>query len=289
MTRADSWVIDLHAHSSRSDGTERPAGLVAAAAAAAVDVVAITDHDTTEGWAEARRAAEGAGLGLVPGIEVSANQGGTSVHVLCYLPDPGHAELTAVLARVREERRSRAERTVERIAVDYELPWEEVLAQAPDGATIGRPHIADALVLRGHAADRGDAFARILRMDLGYIAPYWAPEPVEAVALIRAAGGVPVLAHPAANPWGRTPPREVLAALRDAGLFGVELDHPENLEPGVARLRPLAAELGLAVTGGGDWHGSGKTNRLGDGRTAPAVLERLLAEATGSPWLPPAR
>lgn len=289
MTLLSQVSADLHAHSRRSDGTEAPAGLVAAAREAGVDVVAITDHDTIEGWAEAREAAQAIGMGLVPGIEVSTRQFGFSVHILCYLPNPDFAPLFAELDRVRESRLTRAKRTVERINEDFPLPWDEVMAKAPEGATIGRPHIADALIDRGYAHDRGEAFERILRLDRGYVASYYAPDPHDAIRLIRDAGGVPVLAHPAANPQGRTPSRQVLADLRDAGLFGVELNHPENFQNGIDRLTPIVQDLGLAITGGGDWHGTGKVNRIGDGRTSGEVLERLLAEATGTDWVPPQR
>ena len=280
-------LADLHLHSSVSDGTDAPADLVRAVAAAGVDTFALTDHDTTDGWAEAAAVSRELGLRMLPGIEFSTRTRGFSVHVLGYLIDPDAPELARELEAIRESRRTRASRIVERIAVDYDLHWDDVLAQASDGATIGRPHIADALIARGHVVDRGEAFDSILHPRAGYVEPHYAPDTVDAVRIIRDAGGVPVLAHPGTRGDGQVIPRERLAQLVDAGLFGLEIDHPENREAAKAELRVLAAEFGLATTGSSDYHGTGKVNRIAECGTAPEVVDAIVAEGSGSAPIEP--
>lgn len=275
-------AADLHAHSTVSDGTDTPAELVEAAARAGLGALAITDHDATAGWAEATDAALARGIVLIPGMELSTRVQFASVHVLAYLVDPGDAGLLAETARIRESRMTRAEKIVRRIAADYELTWDDVLAQTTDGATIGRPHIADALVARGHAATRSEAFAGILHWRSGYAQPHYAPDPLTGIRLIRAAGGVPVLAHPGTRGAEEVITEERLRRFVDAGLFGLEVDHPENTAASKPRLRALAARYGLAVTGSSDYHGLGKANRLGEHTTDPEVVARIVAEATGT-------
>lgn len=279
-----SRLVDLHTHSSVSDGTETPAELIAAAARAGLDTVALTDHDSTAGWSEATHAVAGTGVTLLAGMELSTRLGLNSVHMLGYLFDPTDAALLAETARLRDSRLHRAERIVERIAADYDLTWGDVLAQASTGATLGRPHIADALVAKGYAPDRSAAFAGILHWRSGYYEPHEAPSPLIGVRLIREAGGVPVIAHPATR--GREPnvSSESFAALVEAGLLGVEVDHRENTTAGKVRLLELARRYDLIVTGSSDYHGDGKPNRLGENTTAPAQLERIVDAATG--WAP---
>jgi len=275
--------IDLHAHSSVSDGTETPEQLVASAVEAGLGVVALTDHDSTAGWDEAFRAAAGTGLTVVPGLELSTQVDEfRTVHLLGYLVDPENAELRRATEAIRGSRLGRAERIVERIARDYSLSWEDVLDQTMDGTTIGRPHIADALVARGHVADRGEAFAGILNPRSPYYEPHRAPTPLEGVMLIRAAGGVPVMAHPATRGRGRMMPEAYLSDLVDYGLAGLEVDHPENLPDGMELLRVYARRYDLIVTGSSDYHGEGKPNRLGQCVTSPEAYERLVAEGSGS-------
>lgn len=275
-------VIDLHAHSSVSDGTETPAELVAAGVAAGLDVLAITDHDSTAGWVPAFEAAEGTGLTVLPGMELSTQLDGASVHLLAYLIDPAHPALLAETERIRAERLHRAESMVQRIAVDYALDWDDVLAQSTPGATIGRPHIADALVARGHVPDRSAAFQSILHWQGGYYRPHRAPKPIEGVELIVAAGGVPVLAHPG----GRGPDRlfddRRIRGLVDAGLAGVEIGHRDNPERSRARWREIAARYDLIVTGSSDYHGVGKPNRLAENTTSRADYTRIVGLGTGS-------
>lgn len=273
---------DLHTHSRVSDGTEAPAELIRAAVAAGLSTIALTDHDSTDGWDEASEAARSLGLRLLPGIELSTRTNGHSVHLLGYLVDRLDPELVAETERIRTSRQHRAEAIVERIDADYPLSWQDVLAQSQPGTTIGRPHIADALVARGYSANRGEAFAGILHPRSGYLEPHYAPDTLEGVRLIRAAGGVPVLAHPGTRGADRVVPRDRLAALVEAGLFGLEIDHPENREDAKAALRTLAREFGLATTGSSDYHGTGKVNRLGEHTTSPEVVEEIIRQARGS-------
>ncbi|GAA1764433.1 PHP domain-containing protein [Agromyces humatus] len=279
---ATAGEADLHTHSTVSDGTESPARLLEQAANAGLWGIALTDHDSTSGWAEAAAAVPRTGVALIPGMELSTREGYMSVHLLAYLIDPLDAALVDKTARIRESRLSRAEDIVRRIGRDYPLSWDDVLAQTAEGATIGRPHIADALVARGHATDRSAAFASILHPQWGYARPHYAPDPLEGVRLIRGAGGVPVLAHPGTRGAEQVVPPRRLRQLVDAGLFGLEVDHPENRADAKPRLRELAARFGLEITGSSDYHGTGKPNRLGECRTAPDVTSKILAEGTGT-------
>ncbi|NRG41756.1 PHP domain-containing protein [Rathayibacter sp. VKM Ac-2835] len=272
---------DLHTHSLVSDGTEPPEVLVRAAAAAGLDGVALTDHDTTRGWEAAIAAAGDAGIDLLTGMELSSRVGWASVHVLAYLPDPADPGLAAETSRIRSERSHRAQAIVTAIAADYDLTWEDVLAQTSPGTTIGRPHIADALVARGLATDRSAAFAGILDWRGGYFQPHYAPDPVEAVRLVRAAGGVPVIAHPATSTRGIVI-ESLLPDLVDAGLFGLEVEHRENTGEGKRRLRELAARYSLVTTGSSDYHGTGKPNRLGENTTARATVDAIRGAARAS-------
>ena len=275
--------IDLHTHSSVSDGTETPSQLIRAAAAAGLGTVALTDHDSTAGWPEAARMAGEVGITLIRGMEFSTRERFTSVHLLAYLFDPSDAGIVAETARIRSARLTRAEQMVERIGADYELTWEDVLAQTTEGATVGRPHIADALVARGLVLTRSEAFAGILHWEAGYYQPHYAPDPLFAIRLVRAAGGVPVLAHPATRGLAHMLPEKRLAEMVEAGLFGLELEHRENEPAAKARLYELAAKYGLAVTGSSDYHGTGKPNRLGENTTSSEVLEQIIEQGTGTP------
>jgi len=275
-------AIDLHTHSSVSDGTETPAELIEAALQAKLGTVALTDHDSTSGWADAIRAAAGTGLTVIPGMELSTNFGPASVHILAYLFDPSDDGVVVETARIRHGRLHRAERIVEKIGVDYAVSWDDVLEQSTDGGTLGRPHIADALVARGFVASREEAFESILNWRGPYYEKYYAPSPLDGVRMIVAAGGVPVLAHPATNGRYRVILERAVAELVDAGLFGLEIFHRDNTADGKVRLHELARKYDLVVTGSSDYHGAGKPNRLGESTTSPEVLERIITAATGS-------
>ncbi|GAB2532922.1 PHP domain-containing protein [Brachybacterium huguangmaarense] len=274
--------IDLHAHSTYSDGTCGIDGLLAEARAARLDVLGLTDHDTTSGWAEAAAAVARHGVAVVPGIEVSTEHGRTSVHVLALLPDPSDGtDLAREMARARESRRTRARAMVERLAADFPLTWGDVAEQtAGEATTVGRPHIADALVAAGVVPDRGTAFASMLSPSSPYYVRHYAPAPAVAVAAIRAAGGVPVAAHPASGARGHQAPDSLLEEMAAAGLVAIEVDHREHTDAERRRLRDLARSLGLLVTGGSDYHGSGKPNRLGENLTSPDVLDAMISLST---------
>jgi hypothetical protein len=279
--------IDLHTHSFASDGTESPADLVRAAQAAGLTVVALTDHDTTSGWDEAM-AAVPAGLTLVPGAEISCATEGISLHLLAYLFDPSHAELAEEMAMAMDDRVPRARAIVAKLAeAGHPITWELVQAQLQDGATVGRPHIADTLVALGVVRDRGEAFTSLLHDDGPFFVGHYYVDAVRAVGLVREAGGVPVFAHPAASRRGRTVSDGAIAAMAEAGLAGLEVDHRDNPPDERARLRDLARDLDLLVTGASDYHGSGKDNRLGENTTAPEVLEAIVSEGSGAALVAP--
>ena len=274
----------MHAHSNISDGTEAPAAVMAAAAAAGLDVIALTDHDSTDGWAEAARAAVENGVALVPGMEISCRTDqGISVHLLSYLHDPTHEGLLDEITKAKDARLTRAERMVTLLAEDYPLSWDDVIHHVAPGATLGRPHIADALVAAGVVADRSEAFTSILTSHSRYFVQHYAPEPALAVELVRAAGGVPVFAHPVASARGRVVGERTYRDMIDAGLAGLEVDHRDNPEEGREFLRRLAAKHGLLMTGSSDYHGTGKPNRLGEYLTAPEVFARIEELGTGTP------
>lgn len=272
--------IDLHTHTVCSDGTQSPAELVAEAAERGIDVLGLTDHDTTAGWEEALAAAERHGLRLVPGIEISTTRAGAGYHLLGYGQDPADPALVAELERARSSRRGRAQAIVQRVGRDFPVSWADVLAQTPAGATIGRPHIADALVAKGCFPHRDAAFETVLHTGSPYYVRHYAPDVGDAVELVLAAGGVPVLAHPrAARQCNRFGP-QLLAELVDRGLVGLEVDHPEHDVHQRRELRGLAAGHGLIMTGASDYHGAGKTTRLGAELTAPRQWRRLAALLT---------
>lgn len=272
-------LIDLHAHSTASDGTESPSEVVAAAAQAGLDVVALTDHDSTAGWGEALTAAQTHGVRVIPGIEISCSLRGISLHLLGYLHDPSDPALLEELGAARRSRETRAERMVDLLSEVIDLSYAEVLAQAAPGATVGRPHIADAMVAKGIVTSRDEAFADYLASDSPYHVHHYAPDPVDAIRLLHDAGGVAVVAHPFAVKRGRIVTDDDIAAMADAGLDGIEAHHLDHSPAYEQHALSLARDLGLLVTGSSDYHGSGKVNRLGDRTTAPAVLEEIVARA----------
>jgi predicted metal-dependent phosphoesterase TrpH len=275
--------LDLHSHSNASDGTETPAQLIRRAAAAKLDVIALTDHDTFGGLDAAAATAEQVGITLVPGAELSAASGGTSVHILAYLVDRNHPELVAEIHRSRAARLSRAERMVALcIQLGARISWQQVRELAGD-APIGRPHIARALVAAGAVGSEAAAFGPDWIGDRGraYVHRY-AIDAADAVRLVQAAGGVAVFAHPGARLRGRIVGADVIAELAAVGLAGLEVDHPDHDPPTRVRLRRLAAELGLLVTGASDDHGRSSGYRLGSETTTVETYRALVAQASGA-------
>jgi predicted metal-dependent phosphoesterase TrpH len=274
--------IDLHAHSTASDGTDTPAELVRNAGAAGLDVVALTDHDTTRGYAEAI-AALPEGLTLVTGAELSCRVDGVSMHLLAYLFDPEEPALLAERELVRDDRVPRAQGMVAKLnALGVPVTWEQVKRIAGDGS-VGRPHVATALVELGVVPTVSDAFTEGWLADGGraFVEKH-ETDPFEAIRLVKAAGGVTVFAHPAASKRGRTVPEPTIAELAAAGLDGIEVDHMDHDEETRARLRGLAKELGLLTTGSSDYHGSRKTCVLGEYVTDPEVYGEIVRRATGA-------
>lgn len=267
--------IDLHTHSTASDGTQSPSELVAYAARSGLDVVALTDHDTTAGWDEAAEAARREGVALVRGAEISTRSAGMSVHLLSYLHDPEHAGLAEEMHRAREARTARARRIVALLRGDFGLEWEDVEAQVEPGTVIGRPHIADALVAKGVVADRNEAFADLLHHGSQYYVKHYAPEILDAIMLVREAGGVAVLAHPGADGRGRIVTDAVIDAMVASGLQGLEVDHRDHTPAQRERLRGIARRHGLLVTGSSDFHGAGKDNVIGENLTSPEVFAQI--------------
>jgi len=279
--------IDLHCHSTASDGTLTPAELVTAGAKAGLDVMAITDHDTTGGWQAAAEARPG-GLRLVRGSELSCRwydvQPSIPLHLLAYLFDPTEPRLAADLASVRDDRERRAERIVELLRADgVNISWPEVREYA-QGGSVGRPHIAQALIRAGLVKSTDEAFASRW-LGARYFVPKADLDVVEGVRVVRAAGGVPVFAHPRATTRGRIVPDELIIDLAGAGLFGLEADHEDHTPAERAYVRALAEKLGLVVTGSSDFHGTHKTVRLGAFLTAPEAYEKIVAAASGVPVL----
>ncbi len=274
--------IDLHTHSTASDGTDTPAELVRNAAAAGLDVVALTDHDTTRGHDEAR-AALPAGLTLVTGAELSCRLDGVSMHMLAYLFDPAEPALLAERELVRDDRVPRAKAMIAKLnALGVPVTWEQVARIAGDGS-VGRPHVASALVELGVVPTVSDAFTDQWLADGGraYVEKH-ETDPFEAIRLVKGAGGVCVFAHPAATKRGRTVPESAIAEMAAAGLDGIEVDHMDHDPDTRARLRGLAKDLGLLVTGSSDYHGSRKTVSLGAFTTDPEVYGEITRRATGA-------
>ena len=280
-------LVDLHTHSSVSDGTDTPAALLATARAAGLDVVALTDHDTTAGWAVAE-AARPPGLTVVPGLELSCRWNPpagphVSVHLLGYLVDPHHPGLDAELARLRAERLGRGERIVASLAAaGHPVVWERVV-EASGGGVVGRPHVARALVEAGVVGSVEQAFATLLHQRGPHHVPKADTDVLEGIALVRAAGGVPVFAHGLASRRGRVVDDTAITAMAGAGLVGLEVDHPDHSPAERAHLRGLAADLDLLVTGSSDYHGANKRTPIAACTTEPDQYELLLAAGTGVP------
>ena len=273
--------IDLHLHSNVSDGTGSPADVVREAHAAGVRTMALTDHDTAAGWDEAREECLRLGMTFIPGMEFSSRIEHGSIHILAYLIDPHFAPLAEELDKLQNDRENRLRQMTENVSADYDITWDHVMEQvAASGKSLGRPHLADALVAQGIIGERGEAFDGILSKNGPYYVSQYALDPVSAVKLIRAAGGVPVMAHPTTR--GRVAPMEYIDRLIEAGLGGYEIEHRENMEPGKTILREICLERGLIMTGSSDYHGTGKPNQPGENTTEPEMLAKIIEQGTGS-------
>ena len=274
-------MIDLHTHSAISDGTDTVAELILNAQRAGLDVISLTDHDTMAGVDQAQQCGGKAGIDVLRGMEMSTHIDvdgkEESVHLLAYGCDPDNADLDAMLDTVREARRTRVPRMLELLAgMGMPLDIADVEAQSTRAASTGRPHIADAMVAKGYVASRDEAFSSYLDDDGPAYVTRFTPTLTQAVDLVTAAGGVPVIAHPwgRGNRWVMT--REVIEPLKDHGLYGIEADHVDHTDEERHLLHELADELGLVATGSSDYHGSGKTrNPLGVFTTSREAYEAI--------------
>jgi predicted metal-dependent phosphoesterase TrpH len=280
--------IDLHLHSNVSDGTGTPAQVARDAFAAGVRTMALTDHDTVDGWQEAAQECQRLGMTFIPGMEFSTHVSGGSVHILAYLFDPSDEGLRGEMARLVRQRAGRLEEMTKLLSEDFDISWDDVLAQSQDGTTLGRPHLADALIQNAIVESRQEAFATMLHSRERYYVPTPATDPVTAVTLIRAAGGVPIIAHPATNRHGEVVPRDYFLELHAAGLAGFELGHRENVPEGVSTLQSFVDEFDLIVTGSSDYHGTGKPNQPGENNTLPEMLVRIIEQGVGAEPVYPA-
>ena len=278
-------LIDLHTHSNASDGTDSPAALIDKAIERGINVLALTDHDTVAGWNEAISALSahprGSQLKLVLGSEISCqDKDGTSIHMLGLLFDESHQPLISELEKTRENRLTRMERIVARLnEAGIDITLEEVYAQKRGDATLGRPHLADALVARGHVGSRDEAFSTFLHNGSKFYINHYSPSPEEAIKLIKSAGGVAVIAHPLASRSGRTVNPDIFTDLIAAGLDGIEIDHRDQQDLERSALLRIALENDLVITGSSDYHGTGKLNQLAEFTTSPEQWERLESKA----------
>jgi len=273
-------MIDIHTHTTCSDGTDRPRDLVNKAIVQGLEVLGISDHDTTSGWEEATQALRGT-LKLALGAEISClTTDGISVHMLGMLFDPNHQEMQTVLEETRDGRLPRMRKMIGKMRAEgMDISIEDVENAMPLGATMGRPHLADALVAKKIVKSRDEAFIDLLHNDSRFYVSHAAPTPVEAIALIRRAGGVAVIAHPFASHRGQILKPDDFADLVAAGLNGIEVDHRDQNPDERAILRVIARELDLVVTGSSDYHGTGKMNLLAENHTSKEEWEKLESQA----------
>jgi len=273
-------MIDLHTHTNCSDGTDSPRELVNKAIVQGLDVLGISDHDTTSGWKEATESLRGS-LKLVLGSEISClTTDGISVHMLGLLFDPEYAEMQQVLEETRDGRLPRMRKMIEKMRAEgMDISMADVEQAMPAGATMGRPHLADALVAKKIVKSRDEAFVDLLHNESRFYVSHAAPTPAEAIALIRRAGGVSVIAHPFASHRGQILKAEDFSELVAAGLNGIEVDHRDQNPEERAMLRSIAKELDLVVTGSSDYHGTGKLNSLAENHTHREQWEKLESQA----------
>lgn len=277
-----SITIDLHTHSNESDGTDRPGEVVENAIAVGITHLALTDHDSIAGWQDALDHRSDA-ISLILGAEISCQTpDALSVHMLGLLFDPENIDLRNAMDQTRDNRITRMERIVGKLQeAGIEIVIGDVYAELREGATLGRPHLADAMVKKGIVKDRSEAFEKYLHNRSKYYIPDASPTPENAIRLIKDAGGVAIIAHPFASLRGRIISPEYLESLVEAGLDGIEINHRDHNEGERDALRVMVRRFGLIATGGSDYHGTGKENRLGENTTEPEQLERIVARATG--------
>jgi hypothetical protein len=273
-------MIDLHTHTNCSDGTDSPRELVNKAIVQGLEVLGISDHDTTSGWKEAIETLRGS-LKLALGSEISClTNDGVSVHMLGLLFDPDHEEMQRVLEETRDGRLPRMRKMIEKMRAEgMDISMEDVEQAMPAGATMGRPHLADALVAKKIVESRDEAFIDLLHNESRFYVSHAAPTPVEAIALIRRAGGVAVIAHPFASHRGQILKPEDFSELVSAGLNGIEVDHRDQNPDERAMLRAIAHELDLVITGSSDYHGTGKLNSLAENHTHREQWEKLESQS----------
>lgn len=269
-------AIDLHTHSTASDGTLTPTDVVRAAYAAGLTALALSDHDSVEGVAEALAAGRTLGLTVVPALELSAeHESGLSVHILGYFIDHTDPDLLAYLAELRGVRRSRARQMVDALRSDgYDVNFNAVMARS-DGGAVGRVHVAQALVAAGRVHSIREAFERLIGEGRPYYVRKPVPGPAEVVATVRAAGGLAVLAHPAVNGTAH-----LVRELAGAGLEGLEALHGQHSTAECEEMTRLAMRMNLVVTGGSDFHGENAGHTaIGTGNVPDSVLNALLERA----------
>jgi predicted metal-dependent phosphoesterase TrpH len=273
-------MIDLHTHTNCSDGTDSPRELVNKAIVQGLEVLGISDHDTTSGWKEAIETLRGS-LKLALGSEISClTNDGVSVHMLGLLFDPDHEEMQRVLEETRDGRLPRMRKMIEKMRAEgMDISMEDVEQAMPAGATMGRPHLADALVAKKIVKSRDEAFIDLLHNESRFYVSHAVPTPVEAIALIRRAGGVAVIAHPFASHRGQILKPEDFSELVSAGLNGIEVDHRDQNPDERAMLRAIAHELDLVITGSSDYHGTGKLNSLAENHTHREQWEKLESQS----------
>ena len=273
-------MIDLHTHTTASDGTDSPRELVNKAIVQGLEILGITDHDTTSGWHEATESLRG-NLKLALGAEISClTDDGISVHMLGLLFDPLHQEMQTVLEETRDGRLPRMRKMIQKMQAEgFDISIEDVEKAMSPGATMGRPHLADALVNKKIVKSRDEAFTDLLHNESRFYVSHAAPTPIEAVKLIRSAGGVAVIAHPFASRRGQILGTDDFADLVTAGLNGIEVDHRDQNPSERAMLRAIATDLELVITGSSDYHGTGKLNALAENHTDRAQWEKLESAA----------
>lgn len=297
---SDQPILDLHTHSNRSDGLDTPAYLMTRAKQLGVELIALADHDTTDGWKEGFDKARELQLGFVPAIEISthsdiktdAGQRRISVHILAYRPEQNHERLVHELARTRDSRVSRAKRMVELIEKDYPISWQEITENIRPGSTVGRPAIADALVRAGVVEDRSKAFDSILHKSSPYYISEHSLNTLDAIKLAKDAGAATVIAHPLIDfPAGKSLsdlPNEHFLEMVEAGLDGIEVEHRQVPEAAREWLREFAEKHDLFTTGSSDYHGvGGKVNELGENSTTVENFRRLIQASSGADYYLP--